>query len=203
MAQPTVTHRRPAPPATRLRVTADPREPLDALFRDLDSTPDGLSAREAARRLVAYGPNTLVRRGGRRWPGELARRFTHPLALLLAVAAVLAGVTGTPDLAAAIGTVIVLNAVFAFGQEMQAERAVEALAAFLPDEARVVRDGRQQENPAQDLVPGDLVVPRGPRPGETGPVQQTPLKARRTAAGLSTAHADPLLPGWIRLRARR
>ncbi len=158
MAQPTVTHRRPAHPATRLRVTADPREPLGALFRDLDSTPDGLSAREAARRLVAYGPNTLVRRGGRRWPGELARQFTHPLALLLAVAAVLAGVTGTPNLAAAIGTVIVLNAVFAFGQEMQAERAVEALAAFLPDEARVVRDGRQQEIPAEDLVPGDLVV---------------------------------------------
>jgi len=139
-------------------LTADPREPLIALFADLGSAPDGLSSREAARRLIVYGPNTLVRRGGRRWPGELLRQFTHPLALLLALAAVLSGVTGTPGLAAAIAAVIVLNAVFAFVQEMQAERAVEALAAFLPDRARVIRDGTQQEVAAGDLVPGDLLV---------------------------------------------
>ncbi|HEU5355561.1 MAG TPA: cation-transporting P-type ATPase [Actinocrinis sp.] len=140
------------------QVTADPREPLGALFADLGSSPDGLSEREAARRLIAYGPNSLIRRGGRRWPGELVRQLTHPLALLLAVAAVLATSTGTPNLAAAIGAVIVLNAIFAFVQEMQAERAVEALAAFLPEQARVVRDGRQQEIPAEQLVPGDLVL---------------------------------------------
>ena len=140
------------------QVAADPREPLGALFADLGSSPDGLSEREAARRLIAYGPNSLIRRGGRRWPGELARQFTHPLALLLALAGVLAAVTGTPNLAAAIGAVIVLNAIFAFVQEMQAERAVEALAAFLPEQARVVRDGRQLEVPAEQLVPGDLVL---------------------------------------------
>ena len=50
----------------------------------------GLSGREAARRLEVSGPNELVRRGGRRWPSEPARQFTHPLAVLLAVAAVLA-----------------------------------------------------------------------------------------------------------------
>jgi hypothetical protein len=49
-----------------------------------------LSAREAARRLEVFGPNELSRRGGRRWPGELARQFTQPLAVLLAVAALLA-----------------------------------------------------------------------------------------------------------------
>ena len=68
----------------------DPLEPLAQLFRDLRSSPAGLSDREAARRLEATGPNELVRRGGRRWPGELARQFTQPLAVLLAVAAVLA-----------------------------------------------------------------------------------------------------------------
>jgi len=137
---------------------ADPREPLTDLFRDLKSSPQGLSAREAARRLIAYGPNRLVRRGGRRWPREVARQLTHPLALVLALAAVLAGVTGSLPLAVAIAVVIVLNAVFAFVQEMQAEKAVEALAAFLPARARVIRDGEQQEVAAGDLVPGDLLV---------------------------------------------
>jgi len=86
------------------------------------------------------------------------RQITHPLALVLALAAVLAAVTGSLSLAVAIFVVIVLNAVFAFLQEMQAEKAVDALAAFLPDKARVIRDGTQQEVAARELVPGDLMV---------------------------------------------
>ena len=140
------------------RAPADPLEPLAYLFRDLRSSPDGLSAREAARRLEVYGPNELARRGGRRWPGELARQFTHPLALLLMLAAVLAWVAGTPRLGVAIAAVIVLNAGFAFAQEMQAERAVEALAAFLPERARVLRDGDRCEVEARVLVPGDVLL---------------------------------------------
>jgi calcium-translocating P-type ATPase len=136
----------------------DPLEPLATLLRDLRASPEGLSGREAARRLVVYGPNELSRRSGRRWPRELAQQLLHPLALLLAAAAVLAWVSGTPRLAVAIAAVVVLNAVFAFAQEMQAERAVEALAAFLPAAARVIRDGAQLEVPARDLVPGDLLV---------------------------------------------
>lgn len=66
----------------------NPLEPLAQLFRDLRSTPGGLSGREAARRLETAGPNELARRGGRRWPGELAGQFTHPMALLLAVRSV-------------------------------------------------------------------------------------------------------------------
>lgn len=41
----------------------DPREPVSLLFRDLRARPEGLSAREVQRRLVAYGPNELRRRG--------------------------------------------------------------------------------------------------------------------------------------------
>jgi Cation transporter/ATPase, N-terminus/E1-E2 ATPase len=117
-----------------------------------------LSAREAARRLVAYGPNELTRRGGRRWPRQLLLQFTHPLALLLWAASALALVAGLPPLGAAIVAVIFLNAVFAFVQEQQAERAVEALREYLPSRATVVRDRRRQSLLARDLVPGDLLV---------------------------------------------
>jgi hypothetical protein len=61
----------------------------------------------------------------------LVRRH-WPLAILLAGAAALAWVGGTPALSVAVIAVILLNAGFAFVQEMQAERAVDALAAFLP-----------------------------------------------------------------------
>ena len=118
----------------------------------------GLSTREAARRLTVYGPNELSRRGGRRWPKELLAQLTHPLALLLAVAALLAAVTHSSALAIAIGVVIVLNAAFAFFEEQQAERAIEALAGYLPTRALVFRDGHHVEVNATELVPGDLMV---------------------------------------------
>ena len=136
----------------------DAQRPLAELFRDLRTGPDGLGRREAARRLAVHGPNTLVHEQGRRWPAELLSQFTQPLAVLLTLAAVLAWVGGTPALSAAVVAVILLNAAFAFVQERQAERAVDALSAFLPPTARVVRDGAHRQVPASDLVPGDLMV---------------------------------------------
>jgi magnesium-transporting ATPase (P-type) len=146
------------PSETPTASVRDAREPLDLLLRDLRAHPEGLSAREAERRLVAYGPNELTRRGGRRWPRQLARQVTHPLALLLWVAAALAFVAGLPPLGVAIVVVVVLNAVFAFTQERQAEHAVEALRRYLPLQATVVRDGEKQRVEARTLVPGDVIT---------------------------------------------
>ena len=137
---------------------ADPREALAQLFQDLRSSPEGLSGRDASRRLTAYGPNELLRRGGAHWPEQLAKQLTHPLALLLWVAAALAFAAGTPILGAAIVAVILLNAVFAFAQERQAEQAIEALRSYLPEQATVLRDGQAQTVEARTLVPGDVLL---------------------------------------------
>ncbi len=136
----------------------DPREPISRLLRDLRSRPEGLSGREAGRRLVVQGPNELRRRGGRRWPRQLAKQFVHPLALLLWLAAALAFVAGVPALGVAIVAVVFLNALFAFAQERQAERAVEALTRYLPQEAAVRRDGERTVIDARELVPGDVLL---------------------------------------------
>lgn len=142
----------------------DAEEPLSRLLRDLRTSREGLSGREAARRLVAYGPNELVRRTEHRLWREFARQFVHPLALVLWAAAGLAWGAGIIQVAIAIVIVIVLNALFAFAQELQAERAVEALASYLPSTARVVRDGAACDISARDLVPGDvLLVEEGER----------------------------------------
>ncbi|MDI3315247.1 MAG: cation-transporting P-type ATPase [Mycobacterium sp.] len=136
----------------------DPEEAADRLLRDLRTGREGLTSAEAERRLLQYGPNTLQRRGGRRWPAELARQFTHPLALLLWLAAGLLLIVGSTVIAAAVILIIVLNAAFAFVQELQAERAVEALAKYLPQRAKVERDGVVIEIDATQVVPGDIVV---------------------------------------------
>jgi magnesium-transporting ATPase (P-type) len=127
-------------------------------MRDLRARETGLSNRDAERRLVAYGPNELRRRAGARWPRQLAQQLVHPLALLLWVAAALAFASGSSPLGAAIAAVVLLNALFAFVQERQAERAVEALQRYLPQRAAVLRDGARREIEAQTLVPGDVLL---------------------------------------------
>jgi len=140
--------------AARLEQT----ESVQRLLRDLHSSAQGLSTAEAQRRLLQYGRNELRRRGGVRWPGELARQLTHPLALLLWVAAALSFAVGSEKVAIAVLLVIVINAAFAFVQELQAERAVEALAQYVPQHVRALRDGEPASLAASQLVRGDVVL---------------------------------------------
>ncbi len=136
----------------------DPQERIDSLLAHLGTRAEGLSSREAQRRLVQYGANQISRPAGRGWWRELVRQLAHPLALLLWIAAALAAVSGSRTLGIAIVAVIVLNAVLAYAQELQAERATEALKELLPVRARVRRDGTELNVPAEELVPGDVVL---------------------------------------------
>ena len=151
------------------RPSIDPLEPAERLLRDLRSRRLGLTQREAERRLVVYGANELRRANRRNWGNDLARQFTHPLALLLWAAAALAAATSTLVLMGAIIGVVVVNALFAFGQERQAERAIEALKAYLPLKATVRRDGHSRQVAASELVPGDvLLISEGDRVSADG-----------------------------------
>ena len=136
----------------------DPQERIEALLTHLGTGAEGLSSREADRRLTQFGANEISRTAQSSWIGELVRQFVHPLALLLWVAAALSAASGSMTLAIAIVAVIVLNAGLAYAQEMQAERATEALRELLPPQARVRRDGITLEIAAAALVPGDIVL---------------------------------------------
>jgi len=146
------------PPPAQAPVEVDATEGVKLLLRDLRSSPTGITTREAERRLTQYGPNELRRHGGARWPAELGRQLTHPLALLLWLAAGLSFAVGNQTVGIAVLLVILLNAAFAFAQEMQAERAVEALARYMPQHVRVLRDRAPVTIEAVGLVPGDVVL---------------------------------------------
>ncbi|WP_235826605.1 HAD-IC family P-type ATPase, partial [Candidatus Frankia alpina] len=66
--------------------------------------------------------------------------------------------SGSTVLAAAIVAVVLLNAAVAFVQERHAEHAVEALSAYLPPQATVVRDRVQHSIAVRELVSGDLIL---------------------------------------------
>jgi Ca2+-transporting ATPase len=127
----------------------------------LESSPSsGLSNEEAARRLAAHGPNELEAADVIAPWQILLAQVKNVLILILLVAVGLSAVLGHATEAAVISVIVVFAAVLGFVQEYRAERAIEALRQMAAPNATVVRDGKEDDVPARELVPGDVVLLR-------------------------------------------
>lgn len=130
--------------------------PPEDVLRQLGSSPAGLTAEEAGRRLREQGPNAIGTQG--RSLGKIvAEQARNGINLLLTGAGVLTIVTGDAVDGAIILLLILLNVGLSIVQDYRAERALEALRNMLPMKARVIRDGAEVAVPATELVPGDVV----------------------------------------------
>ncbi|MBI1981650.1 MAG: cation-translocating P-type ATPase [Methylocystis sp.] len=125
-------------------------------MRNLDF--QGLTSKEAARRLIEYGPNEPPKAPP---PGVLAialRTLKEPMFFLLASAALLYLFVGDLGeglfMVAGAGASITLVVL----QELRTERALEALNRLAEPTATCLRDGVERRIPARDLVPGDLIL---------------------------------------------
>lgn len=131
----------------------------------LKTTVAGLTAVEAARRLVEFGPNHVEEVRRENLLLSFAREFTHFFAIILWIAASLAFLAehfdsgqGMASLGVAIIGVIIVNGIFSFWQEYKAEQAVAALRQLLPQKVQALRGGSIVEMLASGLVPGDIVL---------------------------------------------
>jgi Ca2+-transporting ATPase len=168
--------------------------------RSLGSDPtSGLTSAEAAERLTRVGPNRLD--PGTEVPAwqKLLAQFADPLVYLLLAAVVvslvawaLEGAVGAPFEAIVIAVIVAVNAVLGFAQERRAEQAVAALQRMAATTAGVLRDGQEVRIPAQDVVPGDiLVLGEGDAISADGRLVQT---ASLTVAESSlTGESEPVL----------
>jgi Mg2+-importing ATPase len=130
---------------------------LDELLRLLKTRSGGLSSSEADERRARYGPNQIAKPRRLTLVRGLATRFANPLVLILLCAAAVSAFTGDVASFAIIGVVVAMSVSLDFVQEYRAERAVEALQEQVALRVRVMRDGRESEVAARDLVPGDVV----------------------------------------------
>ncbi len=117
----------------------------------------GLSAEEAQRRLDRWGPNSLPEQRGPGWPALLLRQFTQFLVVVLILAAGLSLALGERLDAAAILSIIVLNALLGFAQEFRAERALQSLRSLSAPSATALRDGELVSLAAAELAFGDVI----------------------------------------------
>ena len=167
----------------------DPREP-SGLSSAAASIPPGGSVEP--RGGATAGGVRAQRAGSPRRPPLAAAssrsQLTHPLALLLWLAAALAFVAGTPVLGVAIVAVILLNAAFAFAQERQAERAVEALRRVPAAQAAVLPRRPRAAGRRRGARAGRRAAARRGRPGlgrrapARGRARGRPLDADRRVA---------------------
>lgn len=130
----------------------------DTVLSQLQSTPAGLSESEADKRLSTYGANRLRPPKKQGLLIRFARQFHNVLIyVLLAAAIVTAALQHWID-SGVIIAVVVLNALIGFIQEGKAEKALEAIRNMLSHQALIKRDGKSVTVPADELVPGDVVL---------------------------------------------
>jgi H+-transporting ATPase len=118
--------------------------------------PAGLTSAEAAARLKQHGLNR-VEEERRRPVLAFLSKFWAPVPWMLEATVILEILVHKRDEAIIISVLLLVNAVLSFVQENQANHALQLLRSQLKVQARVLRDGRWQLLPAEQLVPGDVI----------------------------------------------
>ena len=118
----------------------------------------GLSASDASARRQKYGPNRLPE-GRKRGPfSRFFAQFNNILVYVLLGAGFTKLMLSLWIDAGIIFAVVILNALLGFIQEGQAEKALDSIRNMLSAEARTMRGGETRMIPAEQLVPGDVVL---------------------------------------------
>ena len=135
----------------------------ESVLNTLNSSPQGISDDEAAKRLEKNGRNKLKEAK----KVSIFRRFLEqlkdPMIIILIVAAVVSGVIAVIEKEGFADTIIILvvvllNAILGVYQESKAEKAIEALREMSASQSRVMRDGKIRIVKSEELVTGDIVL---------------------------------------------
>ncbi|CAB3407703.1 unnamed protein product [Caenorhabditis bovis] len=122
------------------------------------SLEEGLTTAEASRRRQYHGYNEFD--VGEEEPiyKKYLEQFQNPLILLLLASAIVSILMKQYDDAISITVAVVIVVTVGFVQEYRSEKTLEQLTKLVPPTCHVIRDGKEMEMLARELVPGDLVL---------------------------------------------
>jgi potassium/sodium efflux P-type ATPase len=135
-----------------------PNKKIEEIFKEYNTGKDGLSSEEAEKRLKKYGENKIETKKKTPWWMHFIKEFTDLMVIILIIAVIIAGFAGEWKDATVILFIVFLNAIIGFIQKYKAEKAIEALKKMVAPHARVVRNGKEQQIDAKELVPGDIII---------------------------------------------
>src|SRR5262249_7386347 len=162
----------------------------DVVRRLNTNTETGLDAAEIPQRLAKYGPNRLPE-AARHGPFmRFLLQFPNVLVYVLLAAGFVKLMTNLWLDASIIFGVVIINALLGFIQEGKAEKALDSIRNMLSAEARTVRGGATRLIPAEELVPGDVVLLES---GDKVPadLRLTDVKNLRTEEAALTGESVP------------
>ncbi len=133
----------------------DPDDVIEAFEVDVER---GLTEDQVQQRREQHGLNQLHHSKRRSAWRILLEQFKSVVILILFVAGVAAVVTAQWPEAIAIFAVVVINTLIGFFSEWKAVRSMEQLRGMAGQSIRVRRDGEEQDEDVESLVPGDIVL---------------------------------------------
>lgn len=143
---------------------------LDHCFKELKSSPAGLSAGEAVKRLKQNGFNELARARSLSKTKIFFRQLQNPLVYILLLAAGISWLLGEHAGMAVILVTVAINSLIGFSQEVKVNNSLEMLKKIIVHKTIVLRDGQEKEIDSREIVKGDVIVLR--------PGYQVPADAR-------------------------
>jgi P-type Mg2+ transporter len=130
----------------------------DDVLNQLGTNRSGLSQDEAKKRLLRFGANLLKPKRKTDALTLLINQFRSPLVLILIIAAALAFFLGDPINAGIILVIVIASGLLGFWQERGSTNAIRKLMAIVQLKASVVREGNSSDAPAEEIVPGDIIL---------------------------------------------
>ena len=130
----------------------------DQIFVQVQSTPQGLSSEEAKQRLSKYGANSLKQKQQSHTLTLLLNQFNSPIILILILAAILSIFLQDAIDAVIILVIVLASGFLGFWQERGAADAVQKLLELVEIKASILRDGKPQDVPVDEVMPGDIVL---------------------------------------------
>lgn len=138
---------------------------ISEVLKGLVTSETGLFDEEATKRLAEFGHNEIEEVRKKPLYFRFVKQFTHFLAVLLWIAALLSFLSeylhpgeGMLTLGIAITAVIFINGSFTFFQEYRTEKILEAMKGLLPFYVDVLRNNTEKQILASEVVPGDVVL---------------------------------------------
>jgi Mg2+-importing ATPase len=132
--------------------------PVEQVVAALKSTNNGLQQTDAASRILKYGPNALQAQQQATAFRLLLSQFKSPLVLILIFASIVSAFVGEWTDAIIVLSVVIGSTMLGFAQEYRASKAVEKLRSQTTIKSSVLRDGKAQMLPSEQVVPGDVVL---------------------------------------------
>lgn len=135
---------------------------VEELYKELNTSIDGLNQEEAQKRLEKYGENKLIERKKKSNIIIFLNQFNDLMIILLIVASILSAIVSYIQKESYADSIIIIiivvvNAILSYIEEKKADMAIEELNKMFITNNTVIRDGQKIKIDVKQIVPGDII----------------------------------------------